>query len=85
MKLILNFFKRKKLKIYNVSRIFINLGPGKFTSLRISLSTAKALSLANNASLIGFKTSDLIKKKYENLLSLDVKKFKNKGLIKPIY
>ncbi len=85
MKLILNFFKRKKLKIYNVSRIFINLGPGKFTSLRISLSTAKALSLANNASLIGFKTSDLIKKNYENLLNLDVKKFKNKGLIKPIY
>ena len=81
MKLLLNFLKRKKLKIGDIDRIFINLGPGKFTSLRISLSVAKAVSLANNAVLIGFKSQDLINKSYKNLIKLD----KNKSLIKPIY
>ena len=54
-------------------RIFINLGPGKFTSLRISLSIAKAISLSNKAILIGFKSSDLIKKNYKNLIKIKKK------------
>ena len=81
MKLLLNFLNKKKFKISDIDRIFINLGPGKFTSLRISLSVAKAVSLANSAVLIGFKTQDLINKSYKNLIKLD----KNKSLIKPIY
>ena len=85
MKLLLNFLKKKKINFKNISKIFVNLGPGKFTSLRISLSIAKALSLANKASLIGFKTSDLTNKNYKNLLKLDKKKFIIKSLIKPTY
>ena len=85
MKLLLNFLKKKKIKIQDIKKIFINLGPGKFTSLRISLSTAKALSLANKASLIGFKSSNLVNKNYKNLLKLDKKNLIIKGLIKPIY
>ena len=81
MKLLLNFINKKKLKISDIDRIFINLGPGKFTSLRISLSVAKALSLANSAILIGFESQDLINKNYKNLIKLS----KNKSLIKPIY
>ena len=72
-------------RISDISKIFVNSGPGKFTSLRISLSIAKALSLANKASLIGFKTSDLTNKNYKNLLKLDKKKFIIKSLIKPTY
>ena len=52
-------------------RIFVNLGPGKFTSLRISLSIAKAICLVNSASLIGFKSHDLINKNYKNLTFLN--------------
>ena len=60
MELILNFLNKKKIEISNIDRIYVNLGPGKFTSLRISLSIAKGISLSNKATLIGFKSDDLI-------------------------
>ena len=85
MKLLLNFLKKKKINFKNISKIFVNLGPGKFTSLRISLSIAKALSLANYINLIGFQSSDILNKDYKYLIKLDKQKLKNKGLIKPIY
>ena len=81
MELLFNFINKKKIKISDIDRIFINLGPGKFTSLRISLSVAKAISLVNSAVLIGFESQDLINKNYKNLIKLN----KNKSLIKPIY
>ena len=85
MKLLKNFLEQKKINIKDITKIFINLGPGKFTSLRISISIAKALSLVNKAYLIGYKTSDIINKNYENLIKLDKKKLIIKKLIKPIY
>ena len=85
MKLLLTFIQKKKKRIKDVNRIFVNLGPGKFTSLRISLSTAKAISFANKASLIGFKSEDLKNKNYKNLLKLHQKKLIINGLIKPVY
>ena len=85
MKLISNFLKKKKVKITDINRIYVNLGPGKFTSLRISLTIAKAISLANNAVLIGFKSRDLSNKNYKDLIKMDKKKISNKSLINPIY
>ena len=85
MKLLSKFLKKIKIKISNINRIFVHLGPGKFTSLRISLSIAKAISFANNTSLIGFQSNNLTNKNYKNLIKLNKKKLKNKGLIKPIY
>ena len=81
MKLLLIFLNKKKINISKIDRIFINLGPGKFTSLRIALSVAKAISLANKAILIGFKSKNVINKNYKNLIKL----VGNKSLIKPIY
>ena len=81
MKLLLKFLSIKKIKITKISRIFVNLGPGKFTSLRISLSVAKAISLVNSAAITGFKSEDLTSKNYQNLIKLD----KNKSLINPVY
>ena len=81
MELLLNFINKKKYKLSDIDKIFVNLGPGKFTSLRISLSVAKAISLSNSTVLIGFKSKDLINKNYKNLIKLS----KNKSLIKPIY
>ena len=85
MKLILDFLTKKKIKIVDISRIFVNLGPGKFTTLRISLSVAKAISLSNKSDLIGFKSKDLVNKNYKNLIKIEKKKFSIKGLIKPVY
>ncbi len=80
MRLLLKFLNIKKIKITDIHKIFVNLGPGKFTSIRISLSVAKAIALVNSAVLIGFKTQDLIDKNYKNLIKLN----KNKSLIKPV-
>ena len=85
MKLLLYFLNKKKVEINNIDRIYVNLGPGKFTSLRISLSIAKAISLANKGILIGFQSKDLINKNYKRLIKLDKKNLFNKGLIKAIY
>ena len=85
MVLLLNFLNKKKYKISNIDKIFVNLGPGKFTSLRISLSVAKAISLVNNAILVGFKSHDLSNNNYKNLIKMDKKKLSNKSLINPIY
>ena len=85
MKLLDNFLKKKKINIKDIQTIFINLGPGKFTSLRISLSIAKAIALATKTNLVGFKSSDLINNNYKNLIKLNKKKLIIKSLIKPIY
>ena len=85
MKLILNFLDRNKISIDDINRIYVNLGPGKFTSLRLSLTIAKAISLANKAILVGFKSQDLVNKNYKKLVKLEKKKLSIKGLIKPIY
>ena len=77
MKLLLKFLNIKKIKISDIHRIFVNLGPGKFTSLRISLSVSKAICLVNSAVLIGFRSRDLINKNYKNLIKLD----KNKSFV----
>ena len=85
MNLILNFLSKKKVKLTDINRIYVNLGPGKFTGLRISLSIAKAISLSNNSDLVGFKSKDLINKNYKNITKLNKKKLSNNSLIKPIY
>ena len=85
MKLILNFLNKKKIEISNIDRIYVNLGPGKFTSLRISLSIAKAISLVNKGILIGFRSEDLINKNYSRLIKFSKKKLLNKSLVKAIY
>ena len=45
--LIFKFLKNHDLNIKNLSNIFVNQGPGKFSGIRASLSTAKALSVVN--------------------------------------
>ena len=85
MKLLLKFLNKKKIDIKDITKIFVNLGPGKFTSLRISLSVAKAISLVNKGTLIGYKSSDLTKNNYKSLIKIDKKNLIIKKLVKPIY
>ena len=83
--LLLFFLKENKIKMENIERIFVNLGPGKFSSLRISISISKAISLAKNISLFGFETKLVENENYEKLLELDKKNLEINYLIKPLY
>ena len=85
MNLLLAFLKKNKTKLDDVERIFVNQGPGKFSGVRISISIAKAISLAKNITLIGFESRFLDNGNYEKLLQLDEKIFSIKDLIKPLY
>ncbi len=83
--LLLDFLKKNKIKLDDVKNIFINQGPGKFSGIRISISIAKAISIAKNISLFGFNSKDLDNGDYEKLLKLHKKDLLNKNLIKPLY
>ena len=80
------FLYEKDANINQNKKIYINRGPGKFSSLRTSISIAKALSLANKIELVGFTLMDIKNKNdYKNLIELDKKNKLTKDLINPIY
>ena len=80
------FLSEKDTNINQIKKIYINKGPGKFSSLRISISMAKALSLANEIELVGFTSMDIKNiNDYKNLIELDKEDKLTKDLINPIY
>ena len=83
--LLLDFLRKNKIKLDDVENIFINQGPGKFSGIRISISIAKAISIAKNISLFGFNLKDLDNGDYKKLLKLHKKDLLNKNLIKPLH
>ena len=56
MKQILDFFEENNLKFGDISKIFVNQGPGNFSGLRGSLAIAKGVSLSKNLNLFGYNT-----------------------------
>ena len=85
MKLLIEFLKKNNTNLRNIDNILINQGPGKFSSIRISISIVKGISLANNINLIGFNSNDIKNQNYKNLLELSKKKLLIKERIKPQY
>ena len=51
-----DFFKENKLNIAEISKIFVNQGPGNFSGLRGSLAIAKGISISKNINLFGYNT-----------------------------
>ena len=86
--LINDFLKSKNLEINDLSKIYVNRGPGSFAGIRNSLSTIKAIHLATKIdyycySFQDFKGNEKIK--YENIPNLCNKFGIKKNLINPIY
>ena len=86
--LINEFINRYDLKIDEISKLYVNRGPGSFAGIRNSLSVVKAIFVAKKIDYYCFSFEDfgdLSEDKYENIPSL-CKKFKiKKNLINPIY
>ena len=83
--LIVKFLENHELNIKNIDNIFVNQGPGKFSGVRASLATAKALSFVNKIDLYGFNSDQIINKNYTKVIDLFNKGLLNKNLIKPQY
>ena len=85
IELLLIFFKKYKIELKDIEKIFVNQGPGKLSSIRTSIAIAKAIALSKNISLFGFSSKDFDGKDYAKILKLENKNLLNKDLIKPHY
>ena len=82
MDFLLNFFKKNKIELKDIEKIFVNEGPGKLSNIRISIAIAKAIALSKNISLYGFNSKDFDGKDYKKLIKLEKNNKLNKDLIK---
>ena len=83
--LLFNFLKKNKINIQEINNIFVNQGPGKFSGIRASISTAKALSFTNKLNLYGFDSELVKNQNYDKIIDLFNKGLLIKNLIKPQY
>ena len=83
--LIVKFLENHDLNIKNLSNIFVNQGPGKFSGIRASLATAKAISFVNKIDLYCFNSDQVINQNYAKIIDLFNKGVLIKNLIKPHY
>ena len=86
--LISEFLKSIDLNLNEISKIYINRGPGSFAGIRNSFSIVKAIHLINKIDYYCFSLKDFSLEnefKYENIPQL-CEKFKvKKNLLNPIY
>ncbi len=81
-----NFLNDQEVILSQIKKIYINKGPGKFSSLRTSISIAKSFVITNNIQLVGFTSTDLENRNdYKYLVELDKKDKLTKDLINPLY
>ena len=86
--LINDFLKTYDLMVNEISKLYVNRGPGSFAGIRNSLSVVKALFVAKKIDYYCFSFDDfgnLHDNKYENVPILCDKFKVKKNLIKPIY
>ena len=79
------FLDKKMISFDLVDKVLINLGPGKYSSIRTSISTLKALNLIYKFKIYGFYSKDVEKSDYSRVLELLKKGKLIKNLIKPLY
>ena len=83
-----DFLYSNSLKIDNISKIYVNQGPGSFAGIRNSLSLVKALNVSRRIDYYCYSFNDF--KDQKEIKYVDIPnlcdKFKiKKNLIKPIY
>ena len=83
--LLMKFLTKKRHSFENVRNVFINQGPGKYTSIRTSMAIIKALQLVYGFNYYGFNNKDKLDRDYKKILQLFKQKKLIKNLIKPLY
>ncbi len=82
---IFDFLKQKKANIDENFSVIVDIGPGSFSGIRISLSVAKGIKIAKGAQIYGYKNSSLSEFNLKNIELLIKKNLIENNLIKPVY
>ena len=82
---ILNLLEKYKISLNSDFSALINLGPGKFSSIRTSLAILKGIKFAKGIKIYGYKNSQLPKFTLENIDFLIKSNSLENKLIKPVY
>ena len=86
--LINDFLKSSGLKIDDISKLYVNRGPGSFAGIRNSFAVVKGIYLAKKIDYYCFSFDDFdvsYRDKYENVPNLCDKLKIKKNLINPYY
>tara|TARA_B100001057_G_scaffold6093_1_gene5536 strand:- start:771 stop:1046 length:276 start_codon:yes stop_codon:yes gene_type:complete len=86
--LIKDFLNSKNIKINDISKLYVNQGPGSFAGIRNALSIIKAIHIVNKIDYYCYSLNDFIdieNIKHENIPDLCDKFGIKKNLINPIY
>ena len=82
---IFQFIKQKNAYINKNFSVIVNVGPGSFSSIRISIAVAKGLEISKKVKIYGYNSVDLKIFDKENVENLVNSNLIEKKLIKPIY
>lgn len=80
VKLIINILKRKKVIVDSNFSILVNLGPGSFSGIRISIAIAKGIQIAKKINIYGYNNFFLYLANYLNTQKNIISIHKTKNL-----
>tara|TARA_B100000131_G_scaffold247173_1_gene240184 strand:+ start:188 stop:565 length:378 start_codon:yes stop_codon:yes gene_type:complete len=85
VKIIFNFLDQNNINLSKIDNIFINQGPGKYTSIRSAISIVKALMISKNINIYGYYSTQIINNNYDILMKLLKEGRLTKNFIQPKY
>ena len=77
--------REKKANIDKNFSVIVNIGPGSFSGIRISLAVAMGIKITKGSKLYGYKDHDLGEFNAKNIEILIKNKLIENNLIKPVY
>ena len=83
--IIFNFLYQNNINLKELDNIFVNQGPGKYTSIRSAISIVKALKISNKINIYGYYSTQIIDNNYDILPKLAEEGRLTKNFIKPKY
>ncbi len=85
VKIIFSFLDKNNINLSDINNIFINQGPGKYTSIRSAISIAKALKISKNVNIYGYDSAQIVNNNYDILPELLKEGRLTKNFIQPKY
>ena len=85
VKIIFSFFEQNNINLSKIDNIFINQGPGHYTSIRSAISIVKALKISKKINIYGYYSTQIINNNYDILFNLLKEGRLTKNFIQPQY